>query len=191
MASALKVFLAASIVGMLYSTDKPAPTGRASRTGHRASRLEAALKAGRAQREADDIAVAMSESMRAARSREGGDARRDGSRGRSRSRKRPERGGHRIRRGVKLLRQNSSSDEEELVSTRGKRRRLIEGNEKSNNAQDDEDEFRKHVTKLFLNNRFSAKDTVLLVSKSTKAGARGVEDLAKSAKGGNHMKTHT
>ena len=79
MASALKVFLAASIVGMLYSTDKPAPTGRASRTGHRVSRLEAALKAGRAQREADDIAVAMSESMRAARSREGGDARWDGS----------------------------------------------------------------------------------------------------------------
>ena len=51
----------------------------------------------------------------------------------------------------------------------------------------DEKEFRDHVARLFLKNKFSAKETVSLVNKASRAGAKGVEDLRVKEQTGKRM----
>ena len=43
------------------------------------------------------------------------------------------------------------------------------------------DDYRRHLSSLFLKNKMSAKETAISSKKATKAGAKGVEDLAQCA----------
>ena len=50
------------------------------------------------------------------------------------------------------------------------------------------EEFRNYVRHAHLRNKHSAKDTQVMSSKATSAGAKGVEDFAAAGKGGKHPK---
>ena len=61
---------------------------------------------------------------------------------------------------------------------------VVEQDEGTIETRDAEQDFRKHVTDAYLKNKWSAKDTVLTVSKATRAGSGGVKDLSRAGGGG-------